>query len=835
MMHRLRAWFITPALNNTRSELEKSKIVLTFNFFAAYFVFTLFFTAYLLYFHAYHSFLDSLFSAVSLILVLFLIRWERSLNAASKLFFATNYVSTIFFVLIGKGEISILNGMWFILLNIFMYLNLSRRLSLVCFILVIFAFNPLALLKFNGYEALNDPGYNDGPYHAGILIQILAAFAFMFYIIKEFIDKRGEAFDRLVYNEIQKRALLDAIPDRMFRVTGKGVFLDYNIEPTAVNGRPVSSIKELGLSDELKEIVISSIQEAIRTGNLQTQEIMQPMQDGSFKFFEARTKKIGDDEVVSIVRDITEKKQAEQELEISKNFTEKILNSSPNLIWIYDYEKEKNIFINKEFVSMLGYTPDQIAEMGKTTILSLCHPDDLPKLLQHTREDTMKLRDGEITEVEYRLRDVKGEWHWLLARRMVFLRSADGKVKQTLTTAQEITLRKQAEEEIILEKERAEEASQAKAQFLSVMSHEIRTPINAVIGLTSILLLENPRKDQLENLQVLKSSADHLLSLVSDILDFSKIESGKIEFEETQFVLSDVLENIQKIFSQKALEKNIELRVQKTPRLPYKITGDLVRLNQILANLVDNAIKFTDEGSVKVQYRISEEEVDAVSITFEVADTGIGIPEDKKAHIFESFTQASSDTTRRFGGTGLGLAICMKLVELQGGNIAVDSVPGSGSVFSFSLTFKKGQPVQNEEISIGGKSEDVSLKGLRILVVEDNDINVFVLNKFLSRWQAETETAVNGIEAVEKVKQGNFDAVLMDLQMPGLDGYGATGQIRKIKDPKINSIPIIALTAAASMDTRTEVLKKGMNDYVTKPFNPQELYSILSKYLKANQ
>lgn len=830
MIAKLRSWVIGPALHNTADELEQSKIILTFNFFVLYFLFTVLFTGYLLYFQAYHAFYNSLFSAVSLLVVLYTIRQTKSIIAPTELFFITSYISTILNVLIGKGEISILNGMWFILMNIFMYLNLSRRQSIVCFILVILAFNPLAYLKFNGYEAFDDTAYSNTAYHAGILIQIFAAFTFMFYLIKEFIDKREESIHRLVYNELQKQALLDAIPDRMFRLTGEGAFLDYSIAPASVKGNKAKGLEDLDIPGDIKKAISATLTEAIQTGKLQTQELRIEAPEGKELYFEARTKKIGDDEVVSIVRDITEKKRAEQELEVSRNFTEKILNSSPNLIWIYDYDKQRNIFINKEFMAMLGYTERQMHEFGTMATLMLCHPDDMQKLLKHIREDTFALKDGEIAEIEYRIRDANGEWHWLLARRIVFLRAPDGSVRQTLTTAQEITSRKLAEEQLILEKERAEEASSAKAQFLSVMSHEIRTPMNAVIGLTNVLLHEHPREDQAENLNILKSSANHLLALINDILDFSKIESGKIEFEEAPFSLAEVLDGLQKVFASKASDKGIALQVQKEPSINYLLVGDQVRLNQVFTNLVDNAIKFTDKGSVKVASQVVDEDDASVTINFTVTDTGIGIAESKKKSIFESFTQASSDTTRRYGGTGLGLAICMRLVELQGGSIIVDSSPGSGSVFSFTLTFKKGTPVQSEEAKSPGSNTSYFLDGMKILIAEDNEINVFVLKKFLSRWGAESESAQNGLEAVEKIKGGHFDAVLMDLQMPGLDGYGATREVRKIKDKRISATPIIALTAAASQDIRDEVLKKGMNDYITKPFNPDELYSILSRY-----
>ena len=392
----------------------------------------------------------------------------------------------------------------------------------------------------------------------------------------------------------------------------------------------------------------------------------------------------------------------------------------------------------------------------------------------------------------------------------------------------DISVQKEAREALIRAKELAEQAAMVKSQFLSTMSHEIRTPMNAIIGFTH-LLMQNPRPDQINKLKTLKFSAENLLVLINDILDFNKIEAGMIEFEEVDFSVKELIINIKETMIQKAKEKDIELRLLMDDRLPELLIGDPVRLGQIIINLVSNAIKFTAEGSVVISAMLSHQDSAKTTISFEVMDTGIGIPEDKQQYIFESFAQASSDTTRKYGGTGLGLTITRRLLELQGSSISLKSKLGEGSVFSFELTFlNSSRKPEKAEITTFGLKE--SLKGIRLLIAEDTQINVLVAQEFFAQWDVECDVAENGLLALELIKINDYDLVLMDLQMPEMDGYETTRKVRELDADKYKQLPIIALTAATMLDIQDKAFLSGMNDYISKPFNPDELYNKIRLY-----
>lgn len=400
-----------------------------------------------------------------------------------------------------------------------------------------------------------------------------------------------------------------------------------------------------------------------------------------------------------------------------------------------------------------------------------------------------------------------------------------------------ITEQKEVKEELI----RAEQSAIAKANFLSTMSHEIRTPMNAVLGFTTILL-QNAREDQIEHLKLIKYSGDNLLVLINDILDFSKIEAGKIDFEKVDFNIKELIYNIQGALLEKARNKGILLKVRLDDKLPEMVMGDPVRLGQILTNLASNAVKFTETGKVIISASVvsQSKESKCMNIVFEVKDTGIGIPKDKQEFIFESFTQASSETSRKYGGTGLGLAISKRLIELQGSSIQLDSEPGKGSSFSFHLDMDISTPylVTNTYVDANESKQpniqEKTLKGLRILIVDDNKINVLLVKQFFKLWNIESDKAENGLIAVEKVQQKDYDLILMDLQMPVMDGYDATRAIRKLKGDKYKALPIIALTASAVGDVKAEVLKSGMNDYISKPFNPETLFNKINFYTESS-
>ena len=388
------------------------------------------------------------------------------------------------------------------------------------------------------------------------------------------------------------------------------------------------------------------------------------------------------------------------------------------------------------------------------------------------------------------------------------------------------------EQDLIIAKEKVEEAAIAKADFLSTMSHEIRTPMNSVIGMTNLLLKENLSRSQEKYVNILKFSSEHLLSIINDILDFNKIEAGKIEFEMIDFNLHKLVEGIKESNFYRAQEKGVKLKVFWDVELPRMVIGDPSRLAQILTNLVSNAVKFTEKGHIYIHVSLEEKGKKETTIEFKVEDTGIGIPKDQQAQIFESFSQSGKHTTRKYGGTGLGLAISKKLLELQQSQIKLKSKPKHGSVFSFSLRFTNSQ--LEEEVSDKIKElydePDKSLHGCSILLVEDNPMNQMMAGQFLKNWKCEFQIASDGEAALELAESMDFDLILMDLQMPRMNGYDTTKAIRKIS--RHQNTPIIALTASAVLEVKEKALIAGMNDFVSKPFNPSELFQKITKNIK---
>ena len=388
--------------------------------------------------------------------------------------------------------------------------------------------------------------------------------------------------------------------------------------------------------------------------------------------------------------------------------------------------------------------------------------------------------------------------------------------------------------ELMEAKEKAESASQAKQKFLSNMSHEIRTPLNAIIGLSEILMMENPKEEQVDLLKSIKFSGENLLVLINDILDFSKIEEGKIIIEATPFNIKQLLDNLKNTFKVKANSKKLKFSLRVDPDIPSTLTGDPHRLSQILINIIDNALKFTEKGTINVNIATVRQTESDIEIKFSVKDTGIGISKGEQERIFERFEQAKTDTSRKFGGSGLGLAIIRNLLKLQGTDIQVNSSPGKGSEFYFNLKF--GISYVGDGTKNSGKykakipSESSSI---HILLVEDNEMNMKVAKRFLERWDYNIDTAENGLEALKKYKTKNYDLILMDLHMPEMDGWEATRAIRKSNKVNSKNVPIIALTADVMIEDLNKLYNMGMNDYITKPFKADELKSKIEKYLNA--
>lgn len=381
-------------------------------------------------------------------------------------------------------------------------------------------------------------------------------------------------------------------------------------------------------------------------------------------------------------------------------------------------------------------------------------------------------------------------------------------------------------------KKAADEAKQGlktKTEFLSTMSHEIRTPLNVVIGMTHLLLRNTPRKDQQKNLNVLLFSANNLLSIVNDILDYNKIEAGKVNFEMIPMDIDFIAQQITGGLSSKAVEKNITLHTEIDSSLTRKIIGDPTRTSQVIFNLVHNAIKFTEQGSVVLSVAAEKMTDDKVTLTIRVSDTGIGIDPEKQELIFDRFTQADSSTSRSYGGTGLGLAITKRILELQGIALNLKSELGKGSVFYFTQTFTlSNEPVNGDEHDDQFVVSDKQLQGISILVVEDNPFNIMVAQSLLERGGATVDVATNGEEALNKILPQKYHLVLMDLNMPVMDGFEATRRLRA----RGVTLPVIALTASLPAEVEKDVQSAGLTDIVVKPFNPDELFRVILKYVK---
>lgn len=373
-----------------------------------------------------------------------------------------------------------------------------------------------------------------------------------------------------------------------------------------------------------------------------------------------------------------------------------------------------------------------------------------------------------------------------------------------------------------LAKQEAENAAKAKSDFLSIMSHEIRTPLNSVIGTTYHLIEEKPRKDQLEELNNLKHSSEYLLTLINNVLDYSKIDAGKLDLELVNVDLKQFCSNIYNVFKSITEAKNISLNFNYDDRLPAIVEMDKTRVNQILTNLIGNAIKFTDEGSVSFNVSMGVSEGSTTEVIFKIEDTGIGISSDLRSRIFQSFEQASSSTTRKYGGTGLGLSITKQLVEQMGSKIYLESELNKGSVFYFSLNL-----TIKDELEANTKKQSFKLTGYKVLLVEDNEMNVLIAKRLLEKWEMKTDVAVNGKDAIKMIESSNYDIVLMDLQMPIMDGYEATRILRE----KGYTLPILALTASAMFEKATKTSKAGLDGVITKPFNPHDLFDAIVSHL----
>ncbi|MEZ4849879.1 MAG: response regulator [Bacteroidia bacterium] len=502
------------------------------------------------------------------------------------------------------------------------------------------------------------------------------------------------------------------------------------------------------------------------------------------------------------------------------------LERAQNLAKVGNWELNLNTNIltcSSQILKILEKEPKETISL-ENYLLSI--PKEDQKLV--VQEIQQVLSSGGSFEVDHRIAFEDHREKFVNFRGKAIL-DQSGNPRGLVGTIQDITERKEIET-LKQEKELVLKASRLRQEFLAKTSHEVRTPLNPILLLTNLLLESELTDYQREQLSVIKEAGETLLAVVNDILDISKIEAGKIDFVTSSFSINQVFAHIEDMMAQNAKEKNLKLIMSIDPLIPPKITGDHVRLNQILLNLVGNAIKFTREGQVEVHAKAVKLNDEKITILFFVRDTGIGIPRDKLKWVFESFQQIENETNQKSGGTGLGLTIVKQLVTLQGGKISVDSGVGEGSEFKIELEFGVGDIETKTPTTNITLIEKEKLKGLNVLLVEDNELNQMVTRKLLTDWGIVLDIANNGREGIQRLNQNNYDLILMDVQMPEMDGYEATRYIRSEFAAPKKDIPIIALTATALSGIDDECRKAGMDDFISKPIEVNSLFAKIAQY-----
>ena len=530
-------------------------------------------------------------------------------------------------------------------------------------------------------------------------------------------------------------------------------------------------------------------------------------------------------------RQAAERESAQSSLSAHHSLLQAVIDASPTLIFIKDRDGIW-ILANQTLADIYGLTPQQMVgithqEMGQHL--------GLPKAeVEHFLEaDRHVIDSGESMFIPEQPFTTNGRTRWLQTTKVPI--HVEGRGRCALAVCVDVTARREVEADLQRAKLAAEAASRAKSEFLANMSHEIRTPMNGVIGMTELALDTALTREQREYLDMVKSSADSLLSLLNDILDFSKIEAGKLDFETIEFSLRDTLDDTMKALSLRADQKGLELACHIPPDAPDALLGDPARLRQILVNLVGNAIKFTTSGEVVVRVLTASAGRGEVALDVSVTDTGVGIPPEKQRAIFDAFTQADSSMTRTYGGTGLGLTISTRLVELLGGRLSVESEVGRGSTFRFTARFalQKSPPARAAAIDMVSLRE--SQRRLRVLVAEDNAVNRLLAVRLLEKGGHEVVVAATGTAALEALENQSFDLVLMDMQMPEMGGLEATIAVRERERASASGkhIPIIAMTANAMVGDKEQCLDAGVDAYLSKPLQVAALFAAIESLVPA--
>jgi two-component system sensor histidine kinase/response regulator len=569
----------------------------------------------------------------------------------------------------------------------------------------------------------------------------------------------------------------------------------------------------------------------IESGAPYSTEVRVRTKDGSYRWFQLRVRAEQDAQgrpirLAGSMHDIQKQRLAEESLQQARERFDRAVRGTQDGLWEWD-QATRSLWFSPRYEAILGFDEGELMRIAQSAEAAV-HEEDLDRFRAAQREH---IAGNKPFDIEVRMRTRSGSYKWIRVHGDAE-RDEHGQPLRVSGSMQDVSEAREARDALILAKEAALAANRSKSDFLANVSHEIRTPMNGIIGMTSLLLDTRLDTGQRDFAETIRASADSLLSVINDILDFSKIEAGRLDIESIEMEPAANAREVAAIMGFQAAARGLELRVEVAPGVPSRAMGDPQRIRQCLVNLIGNAVKFTRKGQIVAELSLAGERGDCALVRYEVRDTGIGIEPSVLETLFQPFVQADSSTTRHFGGTGLGLSIVRRLAEMMGGEVGVESELGKGSRFWFILPLQRVAAETAAKRQSRSAAPAIRVRG-RVLLVEDNAVNQAVARKFLERFGCEVTVVDNGLEAIETWQRGKFNLVLMDMQMPVMDGYAAAARIRELETAGSRT-PIVALTANAMSGELERVTSAGMDGLLTKPLDSEELGRTLVRYCAAD-